>query len=336
MSSQWRQFLAARSATATPAGASTFDCALFDLSHLGLIRVHGGDAVTFLQGQLTNDIRELSETHTQLSGHCSPKGRLLAIFRVMRVGDDILLQLPRELLPRILDRLRLFVLRSNVSLSDASEDRVRIGLAGESAPELLTRRGLRVPRRENGLVTTDEVNVVHLPGPTPRFELIGGFEAISVLWEALAEKAEPGTPDAWALHDIRAGIPAVYEATIDAFVPQMANLQLIDGVSFTKGCYTGQEIVARMQYLGKLKRRMYIAEVDADEPPAPGDQIHSAASTSEQTSGRVVDARATGDGHYELLAVVEIDAAEAGDACLDEGGPPLRFRPPPYGFSAGA
>lgn len=336
MSSQWRDFLAGRSATAAPGGASASDCALFDLSHLGLIRVQGDDAVTFLQGQLTNDIRELSATHTQLSGHCSPKGRLLAVFHVMRVGDDLLLQLPRELLPRMLDRLRLFVLRSNVVLSDASEDLIRIGLAGESAPELLTRRGLRVPRRESGLATTDGVSVVRLPGPTPRFELVGGFEPVAKLWDALAAKAVVANRDTWALHDIRAGVPTVLEETIDAFVPQMVNLQLIDGVSFTKGCYTGQEIVARMQYLGKLKRRMYLAEVDTDVAPAPGAEIHSAASTSEQASGRVVDARATGDGRFELLAVVEIDAAEAGDARLGEDGPTLRFRPPPYGFPAGA
>ena len=134
----------------------------------------------------------------------------------------------------------------------------------------------------------------------------------------------------WSLLDIRAGVPSVYPETADAFVPQMANLQLIDGVSFTKGCYTGQEVVARMQYLGKLKRRMYLAEVEAAAHPAgPATTLYVPGSTSEQASGRVVDARPSGDGRYELLAVVEIEAAEGGEVRLGAEGPRLTSRPRP-------
>jgi hypothetical protein len=126
----------------------------------------------------------------------------------------------------------------------------------------------------------------------------------------------------------------VYPATTDAFVPQMANMQLIDGVSFTKGCYTGQEVVARMQYLGKLKRRMYLAETACTTPPNPGDELQSPTSTSEQAAGRVVDARPVGDGRCELLAVVEIAAADEGNVRLGPDGPLLTLREPPYGFPA--
>jgi folate-binding Fe-S cluster repair protein YgfZ len=114
----------------------------------------------------------------------------------------------------------------------------------------------------------------------------------------------------------------------------MANMQLIDGVSFTKGCYTGQEVVARMQYLGKLKRRMYVAEVDAEAAPAPGDVLHAPGSTSEQSPGWVVDARNAGPGRYQLLVVAEIASAESGEVRLGADGPALRLQPPPYGFPA--
>lgn len=347
MNPQWQDFLIKHGAEVAEDGSVSFpesgaaasgdpgDCALFDLSHLGLIAAGGEDAESFLQGQLTNDIRELSATHTQLSSHCSPKGRMLASFRVLRLGETIYLQLPRERIADSLKRLRLYVLRAKVTLTDASDDLVRIGLTGPCAVEQLARHGLATPERDEDLATTDGVSVIRLPSPSPRFELIGPLDAMTGLWDALAKVAVPTTADIWALHDIRGGIPTVYQETVEAFVPQMVNLHLIDGVSFTKGCYTGQEVVARMQYLGKLKRRMYWAEVETASPPQPGDELHAASSTSEQASGRVVDARPAGAGRYELLAVVEIEAAEGGEVRLGEQGPLLRLQPPPYGFPPG-
>ncbi len=339
MNLQWQEFLAARAAPGSEAAHPADDdpsarCTVCDLSHLGLIRVTGEDAMTFLQGQLTNDIRRVTETHTQLSGHCSPKGRLLAIFHVMRMGDAVYLQLPRELVPGILARLRMFVLRSRVEVTDVSDDLIRLGAAGIRAADILSSGGLAVPAQPNEMATTNGVMVVRLPGAIPRFQITGGFDAVARLWSVFAPEATLAAADVWALHDIRAGIPTVCATTADAFVPQMVNMQLIDGVSFTKGCYTGQEVVARMQYLGKLKRRMYYAAVDASTPPRPGDELHSALSTSEQASGRVVDARAASPGRYELLAVVEKEVAAAGDARLGEDGPVLRFSDPPYGFPA--
>jgi folate-binding protein YgfZ len=133
--------------------------------------------------------------------------------------------------------------------------------------------------------------------------------------------------------DIRAGIPNVFEDTVEAFVPQMANLQLVGGVSFTKGCYTGQEVVARMQYLGKLKRRMYHARVDAGQPPTPGTEVFSPSSDSGQGAGRIVDAAASPDGGYEVLAVLQISSADANDLQLgDIDGPALQLMELPYAF----
>lgn len=342
MNSQWKDFLHSLSAEIDDGGHAHFpgapasaDCALCDLGHLGMIAVSGNDATDFLQGQLTNDLRELSESHSQLSSHCSPKGRMLALFRVFQVDGTFFLQLPRTGLDAILKRLQMYVLRSQVKLSDASDDFAILGLSGSCAAGLLAGDFDLLPQRENDMARAGDLILIHAAGPTPRFQIIGPAAAMLDLWGRLMPDATLVGADHWSLLDIRAGIPSVHPQTREAFIPQMANMQAIDGVSFTKGCYTGQEIVARMQYLGKLKRRMYLAEVTTDNAPAPGDELHSPSSRSEQASGRVVDARASDEGRYELLAVVEIASAEAGDVRLGDEGPVLRLKEPPYGFSGG-
>jgi folate-binding protein YgfZ len=339
MNPAWRAFLLEQGAEIDADGGVRLpedaprNLTLFDLSHLGLIAAQGPDTDDFLQGQLTNDVRELTQTHTQLSSHLSPKGRMLASFRMIRIGETVYLQLPRERLADIQKRLRMFVLRARVTLEDASDALVRIGLAGETAADALAAVGLPAPAADGAADHADGVTVIRLPAPVPRFELIAAPEHMIPRWQQLRPLATQGGPDGWALLDIRAGIPNVYTETVETFVPQMANLQLIDGVSFHKGCYAGQEVVARMQYLGKLKRRMYVAEVASATPPRPGDQLHSPGSSSAQAPGWVVDARPIGDGRHALLAVVEIDAAEAGDVHLGPDGPRITLTPPPYGFA---
>ncbi|MGQ9831206.1 MAG: CAF17-like 4Fe-4S cluster assembly/insertion protein YgfZ [Thermochromatium sp.] len=342
MMHQWRDFLTAGTASIDARGRVRFpepamptDCRLFDLSHLGLIAARGAEAADFLQGQLTNDVRELSASHTHLSAHCSQKGRIVTLFRALHLGETFYLQTPMERVAESIQRLSRFILRAKVRLSDASDELIRLGLAGETAPELLAAQGLPVPERDNGLAQRDEVAVIRIPGPRPRFELLGPFAPLRALWEALVPKAAPANAADWTRLDIEAGLPNVYDRTVETFVPQMLNLQLIDGVSFNKGCYTGQEVVARMQFLGRLKRRMYLAEVERDTPPQPGDELSADASASQQTDGWVVDACPIGDRHHALLVVAEIAAIDSGcDIRLGVDGPVLRVSNPPYGFSA--
>ncbi|MTW20612.1 YgfZ/GcvT domain-containing protein [Allochromatium palmeri] len=341
MTNQWRDFLTAGAAYSDAEGRLQFTepttptaCRLFDLSHLGLIAVRGADTVSFLQGQLSNDIRELSASHTQLSAHCNQKGRILTLFRAMRLGETVYLQAPLERVAASLQHLSRFILRAKVTLSDASDELVRLGLAGETAPDLLAAQGLPAPELDNGLAQSDEIAVIRIPGATPRFEILGPFAPLRALWEALAPQAAPANAADWTRLDIQAGLPNVYDRTVETFVPQMLNLQLIDGVSFNKGCYTGQEVVARMQFLGKLKRRMYLAEVERDTPPQPGEELFNASSASQQTDGWVVDACPLGDARHALLAVTEIAAVDAGEIRLGADGPVLSLREPPYGFPA--
>lgn len=340
MNSQWKAFLESRSATIDEEGRVRFpdaairgDCVLTDLSYLGLIAVAGPQAGDFLQGQLTNDVRELSEEHTQLSAYCSPKGRMLASFRVVRAGDTFYLLLPRSKVETTLQRLGMFLLRAEATLTNASDDLPIIGLSGDCAPGLLASSLELTPAVDNGMTRNGDLVIIRIPGPLPRFQIFGPPEPLGRLWDELAEAAKPVDADRWALLDIRAGLPTVLPETTDVFVPQMANLQLIDGVSFTKGCYTGQEVVARMQYLGKLKRRLYVGAVTSDTPPRPGDDLY-ADNDEEHAAGKVVDARPAGAGRYELMAVAEIEVAERQPLRLGPNGPAFSLVAPPYGFPA--
>jgi folate-binding protein YgfZ len=305
--------------------------ALADLSHLGLIAVQGEDAAEFLQGQQTNDIRDVSEGRSQLSGLCSPKGRLLATYRVMLRDDVYYLQLPRTMVETVIRRLRLFVLRSKVTLTDASDRFATVGFTGPGVTQLATETLGTLPKGVDECRRVQDLTVVRVPGDPPRFLAIGPSGSVRALWQTLGEAAQPVGLAAWELTDLRAGVPTIQSQTSDAFVPQMVNYQAIGGVSFSKGCYTGQEVVSRTQYLGKLKRRMYPAFVDAPRAPEPGDEVFSPAHPSGQSAGKVVNVIPSPDGGFEVLAVVLIDAADSDQIRLwSEDGPALELRDLPY------
>jgi folate-binding protein YgfZ len=303
-----------------------------DLSHLGVIAVRGEDAATFLQGQLTCDLRLATEDRSSLGAYLSPKGRVLALLRIHKRAEAYYLTLPGSSLHPVLNRLRMFVLRSKVLIEDASEAWVRVGLSGPDAERSAASRFGAFPREVGAAILKDGISILRIPGPHPRVVLLGqDVDSMKRLWADLREIATPVGRDAWELLDILAGIPEVYPATVEAFVPQMLNLQALGAISFTKGCYTGQEIVARTQYLGKLKRRMYRAHVDVETAPRPGQPLHVPGPEDQQSVGQVVASQAAPEGGYELLAVVLVDSVDAGEVRLDgPQGPRLQFRDLPY------
>jgi folate-binding protein YgfZ len=308
---------------------------LVELSDLALIRARGSDAQNFLNGQLSNDVRQLDAAHSQLAAWCNPKGRMMAVLRLFRRGDDYFLQLPAVLRENLLKRLRLFVLRAKVTLENA-DDLVGLGVSGPQAESLLRETAGFAPTGENRCETRDEVTIMNIPGPSTRFEVIAPAPICMRLWDGLKNKATPVASPVWAWLDIMAGIPNVYPETSEAFVPQMANLELIGGVNFKKGCYPGQEIVARMQYLGRLKQRMYRAHVEAGNPPRPGMTIH-APDFPGQAAGTVVDARPAPDGGFDLLAVIQISSVTSGTLHLgSETGPLLAVQSLPYSLPSPA
>jgi hypothetical protein len=304
-----------------------------DLSHYGLISVHGDDAEAFLQGQLTNDVRKVDDQHSQFSGICNPKGRLLASFRVFHRGDSYYLSLPTELIEPTISRLRMFVLRSNVTLEEASDTFVHLGVSGGEAEQDLRKFAGTLPDHMHEVTQDKDQAIIRVPGIHPSFEIFTTIENAKELWNTLNVQSAPIGSVAWRFLDIQAGIPMISPETREAFVPQMTNLQLIDGVSFTKGCYTGQEIVARMQYLGKLKRRMYRARVDSESEPHAGEEVY-ASDDERQSVGKLVSAAPHPDGGYAMLLVLQISSAEgkAGLRLGSAAGPAIALEHLPYPF----
>jgi folate-binding protein YgfZ len=303
---------------------------LCDLSHYGLIQATGEETENFLQNQFCNDVRNVSALQSQLNAYCTPKGRVLAFFRLFQRDDNYYLRLPGEILEPMLKRLSMFVMMTKTELSDGSDVLTHFGYAGPDAGKQLGTLIGNVPTTANETTQTDVLTIICVQANT-RFEIYGEADAIQNLWTQLSNKATPVNAGAWELLDIHAALPDVYLQTQEAFVPQMLNLQAIDALSFKKGCYPGQEIVARMHYLGKLKRRMFVAHTDDDAPVQPGDTLHAEGSESGQGVGKVVRATTNPKGGTDLLAVIEISSAEQRSLRLhDANGPQLALLELPY------
>jgi folate-binding protein YgfZ len=266
------------------------------LDHLGVLAVTGADAENFLHNQLTNEVLGLPPGSMRLAGYCSAKGRLLATLLVWKSEDGVLLVMPRELLPGVQKRLQMFVLRSKVTLRDVSEDWVLIGMAQQDL------QGAPSPGPSEGS---------YAPWPSAmglhRALWIGPVAQALRVWETQTAQLPAASASRWRWLDIRAGLPMIVEATREQFVPQMVNFDLVDGVNFRKGCYPGQEVVARSQYLGKLKRRMLLASCTADTAAA-GMEIFSDADPA-QPCGMVVNAERGPENTWDLLVEIKLDAA---------------------------
>ena len=307
-----------------------------DLSHFALVEASGEDASVFLQGQLTNDIEQVSNNASQLSGYCNQKGRLLASFRIFKKQDVLSLIIPTELFDETFKRLKMYVMRSKVTFNNYSDEYVSIGISGPDAGTELEKQTGQIPTETDQVTHSGDLSIIKLAGVQPRFQIVGPVEAMIKLWQNLDVNAAPVGKDVWNLLEIRAGIPTIYQPTVEAFVPQMVNLELINGVSFKKGCYTGQEIVARMHYLGKLKRRMYRIHIDTSEPVAAGTALFSPESTSGQGTGSIViAANASSEKGMEALAVIQISESEKQNLRLEnEDGAAITILEIPYEFPA--
>lgn len=306
--------------------ASAANGVMVDLSHLGLIAFSGEDSLTFLQGQTTNDVCQVAAQQAQLGSICSPKGRMLADFLLWRAGSDYFMELPAELRESVQKRLTMYVLRSKVKVRDAATETVRFGVGGAAAPAALQGQFGALPAALYGVVENDGASLIALPGG--RYEIVAGVERGVALWNALRPACAPAGAVCWEWLAIRAGVPAILAATQEQFTPQMANLELLGGVSFTKGCYTGQEVVARTQHLGKVKRRLYLAHIDGTAAPQPGDAL---AGTEH---GTVVNAAPAPGGGFDLLAVISCEDRENADLRWGgDAGPQLQFLDMPYAVS---
>ena len=299
-----------------------------EISQQGLVRFSGEDAQMFLHNQLSCDVAALTNGRSTYGAYCTPKGRMLASFLLWRSEQGFFMQLPSSLREPIQKQLSKFILRSKVKAADASGDWTVIGVAGKDATALAQRAVGQAPQNVHDVTNTPDAMVIRLPGD--RYEIVAARDKAPRILESLATGAEKSDPEHWDWLDIRAGIPTILPETQEQFVPQMVNLDLIGGVSLTKGCYPGQEIVARMHYRGTLKQRMVLANISGTDRPQPADKLYSP-DFGEQACGTIVNAVRSPEGGYDVLAVIQITSAEKGDVrWKSPDGPALRFLRLPY------
>ncbi|WP_232251262.1 CAF17-like 4Fe-4S cluster assembly/insertion protein YgfZ [Janthinobacterium sp. 1_2014MBL_MicDiv] len=362
----WNQFLAAQGArpvppegapdSTVPATASPIadfgqsltvpqlqDGFVAAITDQGLIGLDGDDAASFLHGQLTNDVEHLNQEQVRLAGYCTPKGRLLASFLMWRNATTIYLQLPRAIQPAIQKRLQMFVLRAKAKLHDATADaanQVVLGVGGRQADAALSAWFPTLPATPFSKVEHAAGTLLRVADAfgSPRYQWLASAATARDAWPQLTARLAKGGNDAWQLAEIHAGIPQITAATQEQFVPQMVNFELLGGVNFKKGCYPGQEIVARSQYLGKLKRRTTLVSIAGASVAAGGELF--AVSDPDQPCGMVVNAAPNGAGGVDALVEMKLGAIEAGSS--DAGavrygsaqGAAVQFLPMPYVLDA--
>jgi folate-binding protein YgfZ len=336
---EWTAFVQ-QQATPSAAGANPKDF-VAPLTSLGLLAFSGEEAATFLHNQLTNDVEHLDTGEVRLAGYCSPKGRLLATMLIWKSNDAIMLLLPHALLPAIQKRLQMFVLRAKVKVQDASQQQAILGLAGDQAAAALQAWFPQLPAQPYAKIDNPSGTLMRLANGADgvaRYQWIVANAAAIDAWPRLRTVLAAADEAAWRLGDIQAGVPQITAATQEKFVPQMINFELIGGVNFKKGCYPGQEIVARSQYLGKLKRRMMLATIENVSGAAaaaiqPGVEIFSSADP-EQPCGTIVNAETDGSDRISCLTEIKLAAPEAGSVHAGSAtGPVLHFHPLPYSLA---
>jgi tRNA-modifying protein YgfZ len=308
-----------------------------DLPDLAVLRVGGKDAADFLAGQLTSDVRALLPGQSQLAAWCTPKGRVIVVCRVLCLVDQHLLVLPDDLAEDTLTRLKRYVFRSRVELSDERARWVTTGCAGPGVGAVLRERLGALPERPGGLIEVGGFVVVapyfgSVAGYGPRYLVLGPAESVRALREAAVPAL--GSAPAWWILEILSGVPVIHRATSEIYLPQMLNLEALGGLSFQKGCYPGQEVIARLKYRGEIKRRMFLASVQLDDRtgdgvPTAGQPLFQRLRDGSHKAGDVLAAGRHRDG-VALLAVIDIAASDASLHLGNPGGPVLSLMPLPY------
>ncbi|MCV6588368.1 MAG: folate-binding protein [Marinobacterium sp.] len=296
------------------------------LLHQQLISVIGPEAHKFLQGQLSCDMTTIDQTGSGLGAHCTVKGAMIALYRLIAVEGGYWLRTSQEIREPAQSALNRYIIFSKAETTDLSEQIVGLGLSGPGAIALVEQLMDRAPSELNGVLRSGQRVAVKVPGN--RYELwLPMTEAISLL-PALLDQAVLGSTADWELQEIQAGLPDLRAISSEQFIPQMANLQAVGGVSFSKGCYTGQEIVTRLQHRGKLNKCMFRARVSTEQLPATGDYLHTA---QREKVGQVLLAAPVDTQTVELLVIASKAQADEQTLMLEsQNGPALELLPLPY------
>jgi len=323
---KWSEFLATQESQSLQRNNS-----MYVLDESALLYVGGEDATDFLQNQLSNDIQKLNEKTAQLSTISNAKGRMLGIFRIIKIDGGYLLIMPKDILPDIQQQLQKFIIMAKVVLADITDSFAIFSFSTDQQDLVSTEA---YPSELNQVYQSDSLISLRLESAENRYRFLilsnNEQEAVN-LWTTLSQKLIVNDSTGWRLQEIEAAVPTIYPQTVGAFVLQMSNLQLIGGVSFKKGCFPGQEVVARMQYLGKLKRRMYLAEINSTTCPKPGDELCVQGAEKKDGSGKVVDAVQINPQQCILLFIAQIEKTEKNELVLfDQPGHKLKLKDLPY------
>ncbi len=306
---------------------------LADLGHQQLLSVIGPDAGKFLQGQLTCDIGKITRNNSGLGAHCTAKGRMISSFRIAALTENhIELRMHRGILESAAKALGKYIVFSKAELQSKPGQFQLLGIAGPEAEILLVNCFGTVPKQCNEVIQHQQNLLIKIG--EQRFEVWVESTNAESVWSTLAPDCQLiGTPD-WDLLEIRDGIGQVRPETVEMFIPQLINFDVVGAISFNKGCYTGQEVIARMHYLGKLKRRMYRTStaIDKGDLPLPGAEVYTTA--TQQSVGNVVISAPARAGEIELLVVATTAAADSGQLYLDrERTQKLNLLPLPYAIT---
>ncbi|MES2015598.1 MAG: folate-binding protein [Pseudomonadota bacterium] len=331
----WNDYLSSqRDCNLTLSVADLADGFAAAITSQGVIAVAGEEAASFLHKQLTNDVEHLGLDTARLAGYCSPKGRLQATFLMWRDAESVFLQLPHELQAPLQKRLSMFVMRAKAKLADATPE-CTIGFGGAKAQAALELLFGALPASPYSKLEHESGTLIRVADAfgASRYLWLTTSTSAQKAWPVLGTTLALGGDDGWRLSAIHAGVPEITASTQEQFVPQMVNYEILGGVNFKKGCYPGQEIVARSQYLGKLKRRTALATIAATKVQA-GDEVFSIADP-EQPCGMVVNAAPNGAGGVDALVEIKLAALEQGDVRLGSAeGAALRWLDMPYPLDA--
>jgi tRNA-modifying protein YgfZ len=310
-----------------------------DLSQFNRLVVAGDDAATFMQGQFTNDVNMVDENNSQLNAVCNNKGRMIANFRLFKYQGNYFYTLKNSLADRSIRHLQNYILRSQVVIQDVSEQLIQLGVSGGNATELLSPFVDNITDERDSVSFNDKYIIICIADSRedgkPRYEILCSVEHAKTLWEKVSAQAETVNSSSWDYLNIQSGIPFIDSTTSEEFVPQMANMELINGVSFSKGCFTGQEIVARMHYLGKLKKRCYKIHIETDSKPVAGDRLFAEEAKAGQNTGMLIQAERNPESGYDALAVIQLADIESRLFLHDAGGPAVTVEELPYSFETG-
>ena len=271
------------------------------LLNLGIVKVTGADAASFLQSQLSNDINLINESLSQINSYCNPKGRIISVFRTIKLENEYFLFVQKNLSEKVIKRLAMYKLNANVEINDCTDDYCLMGLILQKNSNTFS--DISLPQDYETAHTKDNLTSINISNLSQQFLFFFKRQYIDSFWDKFNKQLSLVGTSAWELYNISYGSADVFAETSEHFVPQMLNMDITGGVSFTKGCYPGQEIVARLHYLGEPNKRMYMINITSKKTFTPGTKLHLENNDSE-SCGEIVCVQPLSSSKSAALAVI--------------------------------